>query len=37
LSSMRERAAIVGGKLVIESEAGRGTRVSLRAPIPQKG
>jgi signal transduction histidine kinase len=37
LSSMRERAAIVGGKLVIESEAGRGTRVSLRAPVPQKG
>jgi signal transduction histidine kinase len=37
LSSMRERAVIVGGKLVIESEAGRGTRVSLRAPVPQKG
>jgi signal transduction histidine kinase len=37
LSSMRERAAIIGGTLVIDSEAGRGTRVSLRAPVPQKG
>jgi PAS domain S-box-containing protein len=37
LSSMRERAAIIGGELDIESEAGRGTRVSLRAPVPQKG
>jgi signal transduction histidine kinase len=37
LSSMRERAGIVGGTLVIESEAGRGTTVSLRAPVPQKG
>jgi signal transduction histidine kinase len=37
LSSMRERAAIIEGTLVIDSEAGRGTRVSLRAPVPQKG
>ena len=37
LSSMRERATIIGGKLVIESEAGGGTRVCLRVPVPQKG
>ena len=37
LSSMRERAAIVGSKLVIESEVGRGTTVSLRTPVPQRG
>jgi PAS domain S-box-containing protein len=37
LSSMRERAAAIGGKLEIESEVGHGTRVWLRVPIPQKG
>jgi signal transduction histidine kinase len=37
LSGMRERAAIIGGTLTIDSEAGRGTRVNLRAPDPQKG
>ena len=37
LSSMQERAAIVGGRLKIESEVGQGTRVRLRAPVPQKG
>ncbi len=35
LSTMQERAAIVGGKLEIESEAGHGTRVRLRAPVPR--
>ena len=35
LSSMRERAAIIGGELEIESEAEQGTRVRLRAPLPQ--
>jgi signal transduction histidine kinase len=35
LSSMQERAAIVGGRLEIESELGRGTRVRLRVPAPQ--
>jgi signal transduction histidine kinase len=34
LSSMRKRGAIVGGKLVIESQFGQGTRVRLRAPEP---
>ena len=37
LSGMRERAAIIGGRLTIDSEAGRGTRVNLRVPDPQKG
>jgi signal transduction histidine kinase len=32
LSSMQERAAIVDGKLEIESEVGRGTSVRLRVP-----
>ena len=35
LSSMRERAALIGGELEIESEAEQGTRVRLRAPLPQ--
>lgn len=35
-SSMRERAAAVGGELQIESEPGRGTRVRLRAPLPRE-
>jgi signal transduction histidine kinase len=37
LSSMQERAAIIGGILEIESEVGQGTRVRLRVPVPQKG
>ena len=37
LSSMQERAAIVGGKLEIESEVGQGTSVHLRVPVPQTG
>lgn len=37
LSSMHERAAVVGGKLKIESAAGQGTRVQLRVPAPRKG
>jgi signal transduction histidine kinase len=34
-ASMRERAALVGGHLEIESEEGRGTNVRLRIPLPQ--
>jgi PAS domain S-box-containing protein len=34
LGSMRERAALIGGHLEIESEEGRGTSVRLRAPLP---
>ena len=37
LSSMHERAAILGGKLRIESQVGQGTRVQLRVPISQGG
>ena len=37
LSSMRERAAALGGKLGIESEVGQGTTVHLRVPVPEKG
>jgi signal transduction histidine kinase len=33
-SSMRERAQIIGGELQIGSKPGRGTRVSLRVPLP---
>jgi signal transduction histidine kinase len=35
LSSMQERAAIVDGKLEIESGVGQGTSVRLRVPVPQ--
>jgi signal transduction histidine kinase len=34
---MKERAAAIGGTLEIESEAGQGTRVTLRAPAKQSG
>ena len=35
LSSMRERAALIGGDLEVVSEPGRGARVRLRVPLPQ--
>jgi len=35
LSSMRERAALIGGELEIESEVEQGTRIRLRVPLPQ--
>ncbi len=35
LSSMQERAAVVDGRLEIESEVGQGTSVRLRAPAQQ--
>jgi PAS domain S-box-containing protein len=34
-SSMRERAQVIGADLNIDSKPGRGTRVSLRIPLPQ--
>jgi signal transduction histidine kinase len=34
LLGMRERATIVGGSLEIDSAPGRGTRLSLRIPVP---
>ena len=35
LASMRERAALIGGHLEIESEEGHGTSVRLKVPLPQ--
>jgi PAS domain S-box-containing protein len=35
MGSMRERAALLGGEIEIESEAGRGTSVELRVPLPR--
>ncbi|HEY5630373.1 MAG TPA: sensor histidine kinase, partial [Candidatus Limnocylindrales bacterium] len=35
LASMRERAALIGGELSIESQPHDGTRVSLLLPLPQ--
>ena len=32
LKGMRERASALGGRLTVEGEPGRGTRVRLRAP-----
>jgi PAS domain S-box-containing protein len=37
LNSMQERAAMVDGKLEIESGVGRGTSVRLRVAVPQTG
>ena len=37
LKSMRERAAALGSKLEVTSEVGKGTRVSLRVPMSQRG
>jgi signal transduction histidine kinase len=35
MSTMRERAEGVDGRLVVESAPGRGTRVSAELPIPR--
>jgi signal transduction histidine kinase len=35
LLGMRERAANAGGSLVIDAAAGRGTRITLRIPLPE--
>jgi len=35
LIGMRERARSVGGRLLVSSSPGGGTRVSLRIPIPR--
>lgn len=37
MSSMRERAAAIGGRLLIESSPGQGTSVQLRVPMKRKG
>lgn len=36
LLGIRERAAIAGGSLVIDSAPGHGTRIALRIPLPPK-
>ncbi|MBN2705261.1 MAG: ATP-binding protein, partial [Deltaproteobacteria bacterium] len=33
LAGMRERAALIGGRLEVVSEPGRGARIVLRAPL----
>ena len=35
LQTMRERAEAVGGALIIDTAAGKGTRVEIRVPLPQ--
>jgi len=35
LNGMRERSRLAGGRLLIESEPGRGTRLSLELPLHQ--
>lgn len=35
MTNMRERAALVGGKVTIESKMGRGTRVMIRIPMTE--
>ncbi|MFV2064284.1 MAG: ATP-binding protein [Chloroflexota bacterium] len=37
MSTMRERAASVGGTVDIESQPGRGTRVRFRLPLAADG
>lgn len=37
LTSMRERAALVGAELSVESAPGRGTTVFVRLPLPVEG
>ena len=36
LSSMRERATLIGADLEIQSEPGHGTSVRARVPFPQE-
>jgi len=35
MTNMRERAALVGGKVTIESRVGKGTRVIIRIPLTE--
>ncbi len=37
LESLRERAHLLGGRLVLETSPGRGTRVRVTCPLPQAG
>ncbi len=36
LTSMRERAVLIGGRLTVSSRPGRGTRVELLVPLPRR-
>jgi len=35
LTGQRERAYLVKGEVIVESEPGKGTRVELRVPVPK--
>ena len=37
LSNMRERLRLIGGRLILESEPGEGTRATIIVPIPNSG
>lgn len=37
LVGMKERAALVGGALTVETTAGKGTRIALQVPLEEKG
>jgi two-component system sensor histidine kinase DegS len=37
LTSMRERAKLLGGEFEIQSQPGQGTRVSVRIPLEENG
>jgi len=37
LFGMEERLALIGGSVRVESARGKGTRISVEAPLPRSG